>query len=72
MYAVRASGTRSECSPYRDDQVGDVVADHAAEPAALLAGVALEVVADVRGRGDADGDGVRVAAGVGGGRRGPP
>src|SRR5690606_6622288 len=46
------------------DQVGDVVADHPAEPAALLPGV-VEVVADVGGGRDADGDGVRVPSGVG-------
>ena len=44
------------------DEVGDVVADHAAEPAALLARV-VEVVAEVGGRRDADRDLVRVAPG---------
>ena len=49
------------------DDVGDVVADHAAEPAALVAAVRQAVVGavgDVGGRGDADRDRRRVAAGV--------
>ena len=45
------------------DDVGDVVADHPAEPPALVAQVG-EVVADVGRRGDADRDRVGVPAGV--------
>src|SRR5690606_30682315 len=41
------------------DEVGDVVADHAAEPAALLAG-GRQAVTDVGGSGDADGDGAGI------------
>src|ERR671935_1636269 len=48
------------------DDVRDVVADHAAEPAALLPSVG-DVVADVGRRRDADGDRVGVAAGLAGG-----
>ena len=58
----RNGGTR----PVPRHDVGHVVADHAAEPAALVAHV-VDVVADVRGGGDAEGDGVGVAPGVGGG-----
>src|SRR4051794_30860465 len=48
------------------DDVGHVVADHPAEPAALLARV-VEVVADIGRRRDADGDRIGVAPGLLGG-----
>ena len=48
------------------DDVGDMVADHAAEPAGLVAHVG-HVVADIGGGGDADGDLIGVTAGAFGG-----
>ena len=67
MYSVSASGTAAGVLAVLGDEVGDVVADHAAEPAALLACVGERlgrvVLGDVRGRGDADRDLGRVAPG---------
>ena len=53
-------------------QVGDVVADHPAEPAALLAGVREVVASTYAGAATQMVTRVRVAAGVGGGGRAPP
>ena len=61
MYSVSAAGHRGRVAVAPDD-VGDVVADHASEPPALVAQVG-EVVAHVRRGGDADRDLGRVATG---------